>query len=228
MCFAAVLAFSAVAVGSASATELLASAASGSFKAVGGEAKLFGAGEVKCSSTTTSGTFEDAHLGKITVLFEGCKVGSIVCTGTKDTISGHITFEGTYHIDLARSGPTGEPHAAILVLIPVGSNVIFNCPLLGNIEVKGSVIGLLFKKDGTRLVPTENFLNSVISFKSAKSTKQEDQEFLLALSTPELPELMTGQHLQSNIFGGGFSESGQEGEGEITTATPTGVHLVTG
>lgn len=226
-CLTVILAASALAATNASATELLSSTATGTFKAVGGVAKLFGSSEVSCAKTSSSGTFENAHLGKLTIVFEGCKTGSIVCTGTKDTTAGNITFSGQFHLNLARSGPTSEPHAGILVLIPGGENIVVKCSILGNVELKGSVIGLLFKKDGTRMVPAENFLGSIVRFTSAKTTKQEDQEFLLSLTAPE-NELMTGQHLESNIFGGGFKESGLEGEGEVTEVSVAGAHLVTG
>lgn len=226
MCFATVLAFSALSVTSASAIQLLSSVAKFTFKGVGGEAKLFGASEVKCTKTKTNGEFTDAHLGTITIIFEGCSASGISCTGSKDSISGNITAATPFHLNLARKVPTEEAHAAILVLVT--PNVVFKCGILGTVEVKGSVIGLLFKKNGTRLIPEESFLNSVIVFKSGGTggRVQEDQEFLLALTTPE-NELMSSQHLESNIFGGGFKESGEEAEGEITEVSAA-ANIVTG
>lgn len=226
LCFAAVLAFSVVAVASASATEVLFSSATGSFKATGGAAELNGASKVECASTATSGTIENAHLGKLTVVFSNCMVeilGLHVCTGTKPVSpTGTITFEGTFHLGLARSSSTGTPHAAILVLAPTTE---FSCAGVGTVTVSGSVIGLLQTKAGGPLVPTENLLNSVTAFKGSGTT-QEDREFLLSLTTPE-NELMTGQELTSEIFGI-KGKAAEIASGEITEATPTGVHLVTG
>jgi hypothetical protein len=226
MCFAAVLAFSAVTVASASATELLFSVAAGAFSASGGEATLIGASEIKCTKTTTSGTITNAHLGKITITFEGCKAGSIPCNSPNQS-SGVIVFPGEYHFNLARSSATGEPHAAVLILVNP-SPFSFSCGILGTVEVRGSVIGLLFKKDGSRLVSGDALLGSKLRFLTtpAKSTTQENEEFLLALTTPE-NQLMTGQKLEANIFGGTFKPAGQEGEAEITAA-PAGSTVVTG
>lgn len=230
MCFAAVLAFSAVAVSSASALiEYLSSAASGTFTASGGEAKLFGASEVKCLTTTATGSWSDAHLGTVTITFEKCTASGIQCTGSKDTITGNITVPTPFHLNLSRTSSTAEPHAAILALVT--PNVSFKCGVLGTVEVRGSVVGLLFKKDGTRMVNGDTFLTAKLVFKSNGTKIQEDKEFLLALTTPP-NELMPGtaekEHLESNIFGGGFKESGEEAEGEIKSVSVAGVHLIEG
>ena len=141
MCFAAILAFSAVTVASASAAEVLFSSATGTFKAVGGPAKLFGASEVKCEKTATEGELENKHLTKkLKITFEKCKASGFNCTGSKDTITGNITFEGILHLGLGRKVATEAAHAAVLILVP--GTFSFTCELGGKIEVKGSVIGL--------------------------------------------------------------------------------------
>lgn len=228
MCFAAVLAFSAIAAVSASATELLFSAATGTFSASGGESTLIGTSEIKCTKTVTTGKLTNAHLGTITKTFEGCKVASTPCGTTSPGTSGIIVFQGEFHFNLARSSSTSEAHAAMLILVNP-SPFSFFCGILGKIEIRGSVIELLFKKDGSRVVAGDTLVGSRLRSLTtpAKSTKQEDEEFFLALATPE-NELMTGQKLEANVFGGAFKPAGLEGELEITSASPSATTVVTG
>jgi len=225
MCFAAVLAFSVMAVASASATEVLFSSATGTFKATGGTASLNGASKVECVSSSSSGIIETAHLGKLTVLFEKCStqlLGTHLChnSGTEN-----IQFTGTFHLGLTKkTGVTESLSAGILVLNPTAGTE-FECNSVGKVKVLGSVIGLLQTKAGGHLVPEEALLHSVTAFQGSGKT-QSHSEFSLPLTTPE-NELMTGQVLNSEIFGV-KGESSEIASGEITEATPTGVHLVTG
>jgi hypothetical protein len=225
MCFAAVLAFSAITVVSASATEVLLSSASGKFKAVGGTAELIGASNIVCSSTLSEGTSTDAHLGTFSIVFSGCKAGSITCTGSGEA-SGVIKATGTSHIGLGmKSATSGESKPGILVL---PTETSFSCGILGTVHVKGNIVGLFLKKDGTAVVPPVNLAGLIICFKTvSKNTVQEDQAFLLSLTTPE-NQLDSGIHLESNIFGGGFKESGEEASAEVTETTPAGIQLVNG
>jgi hypothetical protein len=224
MCLAALVAVGAALAGSASATELLLSSASGTFKGVGGAAELIGVSKVVCSKTVSNATSTDAHLGQFTLLAEGCKIGSTACTGSKDTIAGNVTIKGEYHLNLGMKSST-DSNAGILILI---EEIVLTCGILGTIRSRGSVVGLFFKKDGSRLTPGESLLGSLLVFKTvSKNTVQEDQEFLLALTTPE-NQLMTGLHLESSIFGGAFKESAIEASGEATEIVPAGLTLVTG
>lgn len=241
MCFAAVLAFSAVMVTSASATEILLSSATGTFKAAGGTAELIGASKVVCETTTTNGTQTDAHLGNFVIEFNKCKVGGIECTGTTDTVKGRITTEGVYHIGLGmKSGTSGESNPGILVLPENPSKpkvkgiVEFTCGILGTVKVRGNIVGLFLRKAGGAAQPGDALTGLIICFKVVvgKPTEQEDRAFLLSLTTPE-NELMpkTGEppiQLESSVFGGAFKESGEEASGEITETTPSNSSLVTG
>jgi hypothetical protein len=226
MCFTAVLALSAVTVASASATEVLLSSATGTYKATGGTLELIGASKLVCSSTSSSGTSTDAHLGTFTITLSGCKVGSIPCTSSGES-SGVIKTAGTSHIGLGmKSATSGESKPGILLL---PNETIFTCGILGTVQWRGNIVGLFLKKDGTAVVPPANLNGLIICFKTvpASSTTQEDTAFLLSLTTPE-NQLDSGIHLESNIFGGGFKESSWEGSGEITETSPAGVQLVNG
>jgi hypothetical protein len=226
MCFAAVLAFSAVTVASASATEVLLSSATGTYKAPGGTAELFGASKVVCSGTASSGTSTDAHLGTFTVTFSGCKVGSIPCNSSGEG-SGVIKTNGTAHIGLGMKSATSGDSKPGILLLP--NETSFSCGILGTVNVRGNIVGLFLKKDGTAVVPPVNLTGLIICFKvvPGKTTEQEDTAFLLSLTTPE-NQLDSGIHLESNIFGGGFKESGEEASAEITETSPAGLQLVNG
>jgi len=229
LCFAAVLAFSVVAVGSASASEVLFSSATGTFEAKGGSAELNGASKVECLTTTSTGTIETKHLGKLKVTFEKCSTlffgNRKECTGTKPAsgTKGNIIFEGPFHLGLSRKVSTEAGHAAILVLATPATE--FECTEVGTVKVTGSVIGLLQTKAGTPLEPGGGLLNSLTVFKGP-GTKQEDKEFLLSLTTPP-EELMAKQELSSEIFGI-KGESAEIASGEITKVSEAGVHLEAG
>jgi hypothetical protein len=226
MCFAAVLAFSAVTIASASATEVLLSSATGTYKATGGTLELIGASKIACSSTASSGTSTDAHLGTFAITLSGCKAGSISCTSTGEA-SGVIKVTGTAHIGLGmKSATSGESKPGILLL---PNETTYSCGILGTVHVRGNIVGLFLKKDGTAVVPPVNLNGLIICFKTvpASSTTQEDTAFLLSLTSPE-NQLDSGIHLESNIFGGGFKELGLEASSEITETSPAGLQLVNG
>ena len=225
LCLVAVFAFSALAASSASATELLLSAATSTFSGSGGVSTLetLGGTTVKCTASTFSGSGTTAHLGTLSILFTTCISSIFICTGVNDQAgSKMITVGGELHLNLASTVAGGTPHSAILVLV---NPVSFNCGGV-IIQVQGNVIGLLRKADGvTPLVPPENLVNGTIVFKKSGTGMQDDKVFLLALTAPE-NEVMTAK-LESKTGGGAFEESSQEGTATITSTT-AGLHLVTG
>jgi len=211
MCLAAVFAFSAVAVASASATEtLLFVPENGTFPvhfhSLDGAQKLVqaGGGEIKCTELHTDGVIEDAHLGKIHLLFLHCKdsVFNSACNSS-GLSGGQILLEIGFHLGLAHKG-TETKIPAILLLVGTFN---FTC-LSGTIAVKveGEVIGKIESELNKQLT------SLTVSFKQTGGT-QELLEFLLALTGPP-SELMTSD-LKSTIGMGANELSGQEGEGKL-------------
>jgi hypothetical protein len=113
----------------------------------GGEASLIGKGligsaKIKCSSSTSTGSFQTSLLGTFDILLRGCLVSQIIlllCTGLEDTVTSSELWLGTFHLRY-RNG-TSEPVIAYL-LKPVhytcvnGSTTIL-------IEVTGCMAGTI-------------------------------------------------------------------------------------
>jgi len=207
VCLVALVAFSAVAAAGASAKEVLFKLTSGSFPATftskGGLAKLVTVGgtEVVCETVTNKGTLEDAHLGKVTILFEKCTTKTILGTFTCTTpvtpkeneSKGHITITNAlFHLGLADPGPV----PAILVLLP-GGEIKFSCEI-GEVKVTGEgVTGALQKTNGEVPKIGEAVSAANLVYEQTSNGKQKYTKFLLSLKSEELME----SHLTSEIFG---------------------------
>jgi len=208
LCLVAALAISAVGAAGASAKEVLFKLGSGSFPATftskgpaaNPSAKLvtLGGTEVVCTDVTNTGTIEDAHLGKVSILFLGCTtktiVGTFNCT-TAGNATGHITITNAlYHLGLAHPGDV----PGIEVLLP-GGEIKFSCEI-GEVKVTGEgVIGELEKTAGGALKVGEavSAANLVYEQESTHHGMQLLTTFLLSLKSEES---MTA-HLTSEIFG---------------------------
>ncbi|HUN77648.1 MAG TPA: hypothetical protein VMU32_01880, partial [Solirubrobacteraceae bacterium] len=221
-----VCALCAIAVASASATEVLFALSKGTFPATftskGGKAKLqtLAGNTVECQTVTDKGTIgsategkgETAHLGSSEVKFKECETESLLGKVTCQTgsTSGEIVITSAeFHLGLTTISSTHVP--AILFLLPEGSSVEnplggkfkFKCSV-GKVEVTGDVVGTLENSIG-KFKKTAN-----VEFAQSTGGKQNTTEFLLSLTKPE-NELMTGQHLttKTTIFSTETSESGE-------------------
>jgi hypothetical protein len=199
LCLVAVFAFSAVAASAASAAEeYLFSAATFSFtsKGIAGQiSKLLtvGGNTIECPEVLNKGETENAHLGKVRVEFKKCQaktgLGNFGCkTGT---VAEEIVIDVPFHL-----GTTSE-NAAVILLLPA-AGIVINCGLAGNITVKGNVIGLLFKLDGTRLGLNEQVTSVNLMFLDTGTTGvQDDKSITLSLGGGTL----TNQHLTAEVSG---------------------------
>jgi len=227
LCLVAVFAFSAVAASGASAADLL-------FKLPAGQSfplLLAGLDEnlsfletankstIECNKAHIHVLIEDAHLGKIHVLWLECQnkiLGTEPCwsagEGRGKTLP-DILFSGTFHLGLAHLG-TETKIPAVLVLVPAGFEVI--CDVLGGeqkIPVTGNVIGKIENEVNKQLAST------TISFnKGSTAGSQELTEFLLSKLSNE--ELMTGQFLESTVLGK-KEHSNEQAKGTLSKGTET-------
>jgi len=202
LCLVAVVAFSAVsaAVASAEPMEYLfqlkkaGSTFPGSFTGKGGAAELQTAGaKIKCTSSTVDtggGVLETAHLGTVTVLFEGCKLetilGNFECT-TAGAAKGHIVLEKwVFHLGGIEVGTESRP--GILILVP-GEKFEFSCEV-ATVKVTGKgVIGELQTITGG--VPQLNTAYSSLNLVFANSGTtgvQKYKKFLISLGGGTLVE----------------------------------------
>lgn len=222
LCLVAAFMFSAVAVASASAKEVLYELSTGTFPATftstGGASTLETVGKEKISCTAvknkgtigsaTEGSGKTAHLGLVGITFTGCSaVGGLAkCqnVSTKGTIE---LASVEFHLGLA--DPGNLPAQLLLV------SVTFTCEALGiskEIKVKGSIIGIIKKSNGEPPVIGEEVEKAELVFEQTGG-KQKFTEFLLSLTKPE-NELMTGQHLTTTIEGKS-EESGQSTPSDV-------------
>jgi hypothetical protein len=223
MCLAAVFAFGAMAVASASASELEFKPESGAFPvlfhSLDGEGKLETAGgtEIKCTELHTHGDIQSAHLGKVHLLFLGCKenlFGTSCHTGTLG--SGEVLVQAEFHLGLAHKGTiTNIP--AVLVL-PGTVTLICNFGL-AKIVVTGEVIGEITSK----LNEQGEHLTLKFEHEAGKVGTQNLLEFLLSLGG----SLMTAD-LKSSVNGGAAELASQESSSLLLTeaGVKVEVHLV--
>ncbi|HEV3318536.1 MAG TPA: hypothetical protein VG053_02245 [Solirubrobacteraceae bacterium] len=214
-CLVAVFAFSAVAVASASATEVLFKLEKGSFPATfaseGGKSKLTttAGSEIECQSVVGKGTIGSstegggttAHLGTAEVKFKGCRSisPSAECKSHGANAEEVVIPSGEFHLGLLVPGAEAEKPAILSLLPgasvsnPLGGSLTFKCSL-ASVEVKGDVVG---KLEG----PIEKFESETKIVFEQSGGVQKFKEFLLSLTSPE-NELMTGQHLtiKSTLF----------------------------
>jgi hypothetical protein len=202
----AVLALGAVAASAASA-EVLFKQEKGTFKSVGGVSKLTGAGgTIECKKATNSGEITTKHLGTFSILFEECTgpFGS-TCT-TAGFAKGHInTGLMDLHLGLAEKKPA--------VLLEILKNVTFTCEVIGikvNVEVKGSVVGLLTTVGGGAIAMNTKYSELELHVEEAGG-KQKHETFELSLGGGVMEKV----HLESNENGGAFSAAVQTSEKDI-------------
>jgi hypothetical protein len=209
----AVVAFSAVAVAGASATEILFSSnvVGKGFSSAGGKSILETSSGVaiECQKVTNKGTFADQHLGKVGILFEECTEALFKgkCETEGATLAGHITLEIEYHLGLADPGNL----PAILMLV---KEVVINCSIGGKVKVKGSVIGLLQNTKGEPAPLKTPLKEALLTFSQTKG-KQNVTEFLLSLAGGAKDKAQ----LLSSVFGGEFAESGETSTDTLNTFT---------
>ncbi len=208
LCLAAVFAFSAGAVSSASAAELLARLAGGgtiagtTFLSSAGLAQLFtkSGSEIHCKDATNQGLFLSATLGNILIRFLGCTTQVIsrepCTTAGAGTGEIHLPLSTLFHLGLAHltSATAGVPAAVILL----GKNVVINCSSLAKVEVTGAVIGAL-QRNGAA-VPLNTAITDVsLNFQQSATGVQHLRLILMPGTTG-----LTTYDLESNLNGGAF------------------------
>jgi hypothetical protein len=221
LCLAAVFAFSAIAVASASATpEILFKTPTGGFPtkftsknlpSPHAIAKLVTAKHtVECAEQTDKGTLTDAHLGTVEVTFTKCKEGAIPCQN--GATSGQIVAPLSFHLGLEHNSSSTEV-PALLLLLPENKETkvfefkfeCFGVPVV----VKGSVIGLLLTLAGGSVATGIKLTSFCLTLTQAGGV-QNSKEFLLSLVGGGTGSLMTGINLTSSVAGGAAEEAGQE------------------
>jgi hypothetical protein len=217
LCLIAVVAFSAIGAATASATPptLLLKLTSGTFPAeftskspTSNVATLTTANgnTVKCTKVDNEGTLENAHLGKVTILFLECSttiLGHTGPCGNVPTMPKMITLaNAVFHLGstLKEKGVEGSAVPGVLVLIP-GGTFSFKCteiPIITEttITVTGEGIAGLLQttSGGTPKVKEKLPAGNLVYEEGAKTGEQKYTEFLLPL---ESNKLMTGLQLKS-------------------------------
>ena len=216
----AVFTFSAVAVGSASAKEVLFQLGKGKFPATftskGGEARVVtkGGTEFICTTVSSKGEIgnitEDegktAHLGKVEIKFKGCKSQFFECR-SKGAAAEEVIIPSTeFHLGLAVNKESiGVP--ALLILLPGGTP---KEPLAGKVEflcagitviLNGDVIGELQNEKGEVPKVGQKLKIAKLMFEQKAKGEQKFKEFLLSLTKSE-NELMTEQDAKVKVGSG--------------------------
>jgi hypothetical protein len=220
-CAALLLVVGMLPAGQALALEALSNQAAGNFESVDSPVepiKIIGLVEVKCAKGKTNGVFQTKHLGTGEFIFEGC-TGPMGVKCETGAVAGEVVIKGSFHLNLARSGPAEAVNPAILFLIT--PNVTIKCAGFGNIVLRGSLIGLLFDNLGKPLPLGVNLLKGGLRFRTA-GAKPQDVEFLLALTVP--PNQLDQIIFETSTFGAAFKESGLEGSFEFNK-TAAGLQL---
>jgi hypothetical protein len=189
LCLAAVCVFSAGAVSSASAAELLARPAGGG--SIAGVSFLgsvvlpllltVGGGFIHCKDALTHGLFLNSTLGNILIQFLGCStVSALKCqTGGAAVGEIHLPLSTIFHIGLAHLTISVGRIPAAVVLAGV---INIECEAGIKIEVKGNVIGA-FQKNGTAVPLNTPFLDINLNFQQTSAGTQHLRLFLLPGTT---------------------------------------------
>jgi hypothetical protein len=215
LCLMAVVAISAVAATTASAIppELLLKLTSGNFpatftlKGVGlATLKTANGNTITCQKTDDEGTFENAHLGKTTILFLECETtilgrkGPCGNEGSANmiTLKEWVTHFGT---TLKEAGVEASAVPGALILLP-GGKFSFECtevPIIGKVTINVTgegVAGLILTTGGAtpKLSPETYSALELVYEESTTTGNQKYTEFLLPL---ESNKLMSGLQLKS-------------------------------
>jgi hypothetical protein len=235
LCLVAVVAFSMVAAATASATAptLLLKLTSGAFPATfisknagtsTSTLRTANGNTVTCKKVSNKGTLENAHLGKVTIIFEECETTILGHKGPCGNIS-KTSIElanAVFHFGsaLKEKGVEASAVPGVLVLVP-GGTFSFKCtevPIIGEVTItvtglglgtgEAGVVGLILTLAGTTpVVKTKYASVSLVYEEGAKAGEQKHTEFLLPL---ESNKLMSGIQLDSeNSFEGKKENSAQ-------------------
>lgn len=221
LCLAAVFAFSAGAVSSASAAELLARPAGGgtiagtTFLSSAGLAQLItkAGSEIHCKDATNLGLFLSSTLGNILIRFLGCSTSGLECSTGATAGEIHLPLSTLFHLGLAHltSATAGVPAAVVLL----GKNIVITCGP-ATIEVRGAVIGAL-QRNGAA-VPLNTAIKDVnLNFQQSATGVQHYRLILMPGTTG-----LTTYDLESN------SGLGFELAAEVVNALLDGFKLPSG
>jgi hypothetical protein len=203
LCLVAAFAFSAVAMSSASAGQLLVrfslggSVVGASFLSAAGVSTLESTGKkvITCSTVRNHGSFLSSTLGLVLIVFIGCKE-TVMNTSCDSAGAGageiYIPLSTLFHVGLAHSG-TNTTIPAIIILLP-SAGINFTCDG-GAIKVKvtGNVIGEL-QSGGAQAPLNVPFRTLALVFRQTTGV-QALKLILLGSQT------LTNQHLTSEING---------------------------
>jgi hypothetical protein len=208
----AVVAISAVAAATAMAVppelllKLTVGAFPATFKSKGGVATLKTANgnTITCDKVDNQGTFENAHLGKVTILFLECETTILGHTGpcgnegseNMITLPGWVTHFGT---TLKEKGVEASAVPGALILLP-GSKFSVTCtevPIIGEVKIGVTgegIAGLIKTVAGETPIINEDYSALELVYEEgAAAGSQKYTEFLLPL---ESNKLMTGLQLK--------------------------------
>jgi hypothetical protein len=200
------------------------SVTAGTFTAKGGVAE-FKAKEstVECASSTDSGTFTNAHLGKITVVLEKCKTSSFNC-GNEGSNEKLILKNWEWHLVAAFDSETKTWGPGVLLLIP-GKEFSFTCAGIVHVKIVGTgIVGGLFKTGTTEALPLDESRSSIdLDFQGEKGaspikllysatffplTEEEIGELKIEIETNLTKKLEAGEFTWKNTIEG-FRNSGE-------------------
>jgi len=211
LCLMAIVAFSAVAAATASATPptLLLKLTSGTYPATftsKGETastlETANKNTITCGKIDNEGTLENAHLGKVLILFLECSTTILDHTGPCGNNGSKTSImlpEAVFHFGSILLTPT-EASPGVLVLLP-GKEFSFECtevPIIGKVTIKVTgegIAGLVGVPGGGAAVPKTKYSALTLVYQAGSTTgTQKYTEFLLPL---EENKVMTGLQLKS-------------------------------
>jgi hypothetical protein len=164
-----------------------------------------GGSKVTCTKDKDTGTIDSANLGKFTVDFEGCKLGTEECTGVNEAKE-VILMKGVYHFWLALELKTGETKESLVgALVFLIEEFHFTCKVGGIFNALVLVLGCV-----AALAEPLNTLAEITKdvFKQSKGVQ------LIILVLPQEAKEEIKCILLSSVNGGAFEQSGAEGTDE--------------
>jgi hypothetical protein len=176
------------------------------------------ASKVKCLKAPNTGEFTSAHLGKVTVDFEECKLGASNCSSAGDAAGTILLTNADVHlVDIL----PGSVLTLGLLIIPLegGKNVFkFKCGIVTE-EVLGGVIGTVFNGKGEALKTLEKAKLVLVLWKQVTQGMQD----VTACMTPAA--LCGGAVELKSSFGLGEELSAEIAHWHITFAKEVEVHF---
>jgi len=242
LCFAAVLAFSAVSATGAYATPEFTKPSGGAFPqhftSTGGAGTLSTAnhtvtcpeskdlGKILAEPSTTS-----SMLGDLEVTFEKCKstdFGGGACTTAGQASGIILTPEYKWHIGALREPTTGHHDVLLLVLSKPPTTFVCANSFVGNvnISVEGNLVGLILETDASGHTQIGVATNTIeVEFEAASPGVQKHKEFEFTLPAELIKNLFLNTTTKNPTLGEKTEESSEEAKGKETLLNNETVEL---